>query len=74
MSKKFQITLKLSMSFRLKNFFISVVISTQVTSAPLKGCILEIDLEYSKELHEFQDDYHLDQDKLEIKREVLSHY
>ena len=74
MSKKFQITLKLSMSFRLKNFFISVVISTQVTSAPLKRCILEIDLEYSKELHEFQDDYRLDQDKLEIKREVMSHY
>ena len=35
MGRNFQRTLKLSMSFSLKHFFISVAISTQVVSAPL---------------------------------------
>ena len=35
MGQKFQRTLKLSMSFSLKHFFISVAIFTQVVSAPL---------------------------------------
>ena len=32
----------------------------------LRGYVLEIDLEYSKELHEFNSDYPLDPDKLDI--------
>ena len=37
-----------------------------------KGCILDIDLEYQKDLRELHDDYHLALDKIEIRREVLS--
>ena len=36
-----------------------------------KGCILDIDLEYQKDLRELHDDYHLALDKIEIRREVL---
>ena len=39
-----------------------------------KGCVLEVDLEYPKELHELHNDYHLAPDKIEIKREMLSEY
>ena len=34
-----------------------------------KGCVLEVDLGYPKELH---DDYPLAPDKIEIRREMLS--
>ena len=40
----------------------------------MKGCILEVDLEYFKKLHEFHKDYPLATDKLEIKKEMLSGY
>ena len=36
-----------------------------------KGCVLEIDLEYPKELRELHNDYPLAPDNLEIKREML---
>ena len=39
-----------------------------------KGCILEVDLEYLKELQKLHIDYILAPDKIEIKREVLSDY
>ena len=39
-----------------------------------KDCVLEIDLEYPKELHELHNDYPLAPDKREIKREILSNY
>ena len=39
-----------------------------------KGCILDIDFEYSKELPELHYDYHLALDKLEIKREISPEY
>ena len=42
------------------------------TSNSSKGCILEVDLEYTKVLHELHNDYPLAPDKIEIKREVLS--
>ena len=32
-----------------------------------KGCVLEVDLEYPKELHKLYNDYHLVQDKIEKK-------
>ena len=44
------------------------------TNNSLKGCVLEVDLEYPKELHELHKDYPLAPDKIEIKREMLSEY
>ena len=42
------------------------------TSNSLKGCVLEVDLEYPKALRELHNDYPLAPDKREIKREMLS--
>ena len=39
-----------------------------------KECVLEVDLEYLKELHKSHNDYPLTPDKIEIKREMLSNY
>ena len=39
-----------------------------------KGCVLEIDLEYPKELRELYNDYSLAPDKIEINTEMLSDY
>ena len=39
-----------------------------------KGCVLEVDLEYPKELRELHSDYPLDPDKIKIKRKMLSEY
>ena len=36
-----------------------------------KGCVLEFDLEYPKELQELHNDYPLAPDKIEIKREAI---
>ena len=36
-----------------------------------KVCVLEVDLEYPKELRELQNDYPLAPAKIEIKREIL---
>ena len=44
------------------------------TSNSSKGCALEVDLEYPKELRESYNDYHLAPDKIEIKREMLFEY
>ena len=44
------------------------------TSNSLKGCVLEADLEYPKKLHELHNDYPFAQEKIEIKREMLSNY
>ena len=44
------------------------------TSNSSKGFVLEVDLEYPKELWELHKDYPLAPDKLEIKREMLSEY
>ena len=38
------------------------------TSNSSKGCVLEVNLEYSKELHELHNDYPLAPDKIEIRR------
>ena len=40
----------------------------------LRGCILQVGLECSKELHKLHNDYILVSDKLEIKQEMLSDY
>ena len=39
-----------------------------------KGCVLEVDHEYPKELRELHNDYPLAPDKIEIKREMLFEY
>ena len=44
------------------------------TSNSSKGCVLEVDLEYPKELRELLNGYSLAPDKIEIKREMLSEY
>ena len=44
------------------------------TSNSSKGCVLEVDLEYPKELRELHNDYPLALDKIEIKGEMLSEY
>ena len=44
------------------------------TSNSCKRCVLEVDLEHLKELWELHSDYPLAQDKIEIKRELLSEY
>ena len=44
------------------------------TSNNSKGCVLELDLEYPKELQELHNDYPLAPDKIEIRREMLSEY
>ena len=39
-----------------------------------EGCVIEVDLEYPKELRELHNDYPLVPDKIEIKREMLWNY
>ena len=36
-----------------------------------KGCVVEIDLEYPKDLQELHNDYPLASDKIEIKRKIV---
>ena len=43
------------------------------TSNNLKGCVLEVDLEYPEKLRELHNDYSSAPDKIEIKRDLLSH-
>ena len=44
------------------------------TSNSSKRCVLEVNLEYPKELQELHNDYPLTPDKIGIKREILSDY
>ena len=44
------------------------------TSNSSRGRVLEVDLEYPKELQELNNHYPLALDKLEIKRQILSEY
>ena len=48
--------------------------SNKQSSNSPKGCVLEVDLEYPKELHELHNDYTLAPDKIEMKNEILSDY
>ena len=38
------------------------------------GCVVEVDLEYLKELRELHSDFPLAPDKIEIKKDMLSKY
>ena len=40
----------------------------------LRGCVLEINLEYLKKLHELHNDYPLSPHKFQIKKEMFSDY
>ena len=44
------------------------------TSNSSKGCVLEVDFQYPKELRELHNDSPLAPDKIEIQREMLSQY
>ena len=44
------------------------------TSNSSKDCVLQVNLEYSKELKKLQNDYPLAPDKIQMKREMLSDY
>ena len=44
------------------------------TSNSSKGCVLEVDLEYPKELRELHNDYPLAPDEIVIEKEILSDY
>ena len=44
------------------------------TSNSSKGCVLEVEVEYPKELRELHNDYLLPPDKIEIKRGMFSNY
>ena len=46
----------------------------EYTSNSSKECVLEVELEYLKELRLLNNDYHLAPDEKEIKREMLSEY
>ena len=46
----------------------------EYTTNSSEGCVLEVDLEYPKELRELHNDYPLASDKIEIEREMLSEY
>ena len=39
-----------------------------------QSCVLEVDLQYPKELQELNNDYPLAPNKIELKREILSDY
>ena len=52
-----------------KEFYVN-----KYTSNSSKGCALQVDLEYPKELRELNNDYPLAPDKIEIKREMLFEY
>ena len=58
----------------ISNGQISNIDSNKYSSTTSKGCVLEIDLEYQKELPELHNDYFLAPYKIEIKKEILSNY
>ena len=44
--------------------------SNKYSNNSLKGCVLEVDLEYTKELREVNNDYPLAPDKIDMKAEM----
>ena len=50
-----------------KQIYLKEFDSNKYSSNSLKGSVLEVDLEYPKELHELHNYYPLAPDKLEIK-------
>ena len=50
------------------------MVFNKYTSNNSKGCVLEVDFEYPKELRKLHNNYHLAPDKIEVKRVMLSDY
>ena len=48
--------------------------SNKYSTKSSKGCVLEVDFEYCKELHELHNNYYLAPDKIEMQRKMLSNY
>ena len=48
--------------------------SNKYTSTSSKVCVLEVDLEYLKELRELHNDYYLTPDKIETNKKMFSSY
>ena len=48
--------------------------SNKYNSNSQKGCVLEVDLEYVKQIRELHKYYLLDPDKTKIKKQILSNY
>ena len=48
--------------------------SNKYRGSSSKRCVLEVDLEYLKELRELHNNYPLAPDKMEIKKKMLSNY
>ena len=48
--------------------------SNKYNSNSSKGCVLQVNLEYPKELCESHNDYPLAPDKIEIKKKILPNY
>ena len=48
--------------------------SNKYSSNSLKRCIIEVDLEYPKELPKLHNDFPLPPDKIEISKEMLPNY
>ena len=46
--------------------------SNKYSSNSIKGCVLEVGLKYTKELHELHNNYPLATDKIEIKKKKKS--
>ena len=46
-------------------------VSNKNSSNSSKGCVLEVDLEYPKELNEINNNYPLAPDKIEFQKEIL---
>ena len=44
------------------------------TSSSSKGCVLEVDLEYPKDLRDLHNGYPLAPNQIKLKREMLSEY
>ena len=58
----------------LNSLIVWVWVWYKYTRNSSKGCVLEVDIEYSKELREFHDGYSSAPDKIEIKKVMLPRY
>ena len=58
----------------MSNDSISSINVNTISKNNPKGCKLEVDLEYPKELHSFQNNYPLASARVEVKESVLLAY
>ena len=53
---------------------ISILFSYYLFEDGPPGCLLEVDLDYPDELHEFHNDYTLTAEKIKVTNKILSQY